>query len=157
MVPGLELVVGYLIAWATRKGRRAGARLDADADLVIDTELAKLHNLVIRKLGADPSLVTLEQAACAGMDVSERTRRRMTDALEEAVENDPRFADELTALLSSLARIAQSPALATGERATAVAGDVHITAEGGSAAAQHMGDVSLGSPPGPHQPGRLGG
>jgi hypothetical protein len=159
MVPGLELAAGYLIAWAVRKARRAGARLDADADLVIDTELDKLHDLVAAKLGADPALGKLEHAAAAGQEVSDRTCRRVTDALGEAADDDSHFAAQLTTVLTALGRIASPTAvLAAGERSAAAGQDVHISAEGGSAAAQTMGDVTLGSPPsGPPQPGRPGG
>ena len=158
MVPGLELVAGYLIAWATRKGRRAGARLDAEADLVLDAELDRLHELVAAKLGPDSALAKLEHSAGTGAEVSERTRRRVADALDEAADDDPRFAEQLAAVLSVLQHLAPTAVLAAGDRAAAAGRDVHITAHGGSAAAQTMGDVTLGSPPpGPPGPGRLGG
>jgi len=158
MVPGLELAAGYLIAWVVQKARRAGGRLNADADLILDTELNRLHDLVVSKLGPDPALTKLEQTAAAGMEVSDLTRRRVADALEQAADDDPSFSEQLTAVLSALKGIAPSVALAVGERSAAVSGDLHITADGGSAAAQTMGDVTLGSrPPDPPGPGRPGG
>lgn len=159
MIPGLELAAGYLVAWVIRKARRAGKQLDADADLIIDTELGKLHDLIATKLGADPALAKLEQEAAAGQEVSDRTQRRVEDALADAADADPGFAASLSAALSTLVSIAApTAAVATGERSAAVGRDVHISAEGGSAAAQTMGDVNLGgAPPGPPPPDRPGG
>jgi hypothetical protein len=156
MVAGLELVAGYLIAWATRKARHAGARLDAEADLVIDAELDKLHGLVAAKLGTDSALAKLEETAAAGQEVSERTRRRVTDALADAADDDHKFAGDLAACVSVLEQaIPPTVALAVGERSAAAGGNVTIAAEGGSIAAQTMGDVSLGGPPpDPTRPGR---
>jgi len=159
MVPGLELAVGYLIAWVTRKAGRVGNQLDADADLILDTELGKLHDLIAAKLGTDPALAKLEQQATTGQQVTDLTRRRVEDALADAADTDPDFAASLTTVLETLASITPpTAAVATGERSAAVGRDVHISAQSGSAAAQTMGDVTLGgSPPGPPPPGRLGG
>ena len=160
MVPGLDLAVGYLIAWVTRKAGRAGKHLDADADLVIDTELGKLHHLIAAKLGADTALAKLEEQTAAGEQVSDLTRRRVTDALADAADTDAQFAASLTAALSALASIGPSPTTvtATGDRSAAAGRDVYITATNGSAAAQTMGDVTVGgTPPDPSQPDRTGG
>jgi hypothetical protein len=89
MIPGLEVAAGYLIAWVTRKARRAGKQLDADADLILDTELDRLHDLIAAKLGTDPALGQLEQQAAADQEVSDRTRRRVEDALADAADADP--------------------------------------------------------------------
>ena len=160
MVAGLELVVGYLIAWSVGKARRAGARLDDDVDLVIDVELDRLHDVVVAKLGADPALNKLEQAVAATGEVSERTRRRVADALADAADDDHEFAATLAALLSELQRVgAAAPAVpASGDRSAAVGRDAHATADHGSVAALTMGDVTQGGPPaGPPRPGRPGG
>jgi hypothetical protein len=158
MIAGLELVVGYLIAWVTRKARRARTRLDADTDLILDTELDRLHDLIVAKLGTDPALGKLEQDVAAGDPVSDRTRRRVEDALAEATDNDPDFAASLADVLAALGAAPSVAGEATGERSAAAGGDVHISAQGGSAAAQTMGDVTIGGAmPGPSQPGRSGG
>lgn len=159
MVGGLEVVVGYLIAWAVSKARRAGAGLDRDVDLVIDTELGRLHELVAAKLGPDPALEKLEQAAADQEDVSERTRRRVADALAEAMEADGEFAAMLEAAVGRLQRAGTAPIVtAAGPGAVVVGGDVDVHAESGSAAAVTMGNVSVaGRPPDPQEPGPAGG
>ena len=51
---GLELVAGYLVAWAVRKARRAGQRLDEETDEIMDAGLDRLHEAITAKLGSDP-------------------------------------------------------------------------------------------------------
>jgi hypothetical protein len=101
MIPGVDLVAGYLFAWAVRKFRRVGAAADTEVN-VLDAAGDKLHELVSTRLGNDSSLARLEQEAKAGVD-SERTRRRVQDAVEQAVEDDPTFAAQLGAILAELA------------------------------------------------------
>ena len=159
MLPGLEFAAGYLIAWASRKARRVGKQLDADADLVLDAELGRLHDLIAAKLGTDPALAKLQHQATAGQQVTSLTRRRVQDAIEDAADSDLTFATDLTAVLATLARTAPATfAVATGDGSVAVGGDVRISAKTGSAAAQVMGDVFVGNPPpDPLPPGRSGG
>lgn len=161
MVVGWDVVVGYLIAWGVSKARRVGKGLDNDVDLVVDSALERLHATVADKLGADPALAKLEQVAIAGDEIPERTLRRVVDALADAADGDggadfrARIAAQLAELVDAGARPA---ALASGERAVAVAGDLDVKAEGGSVAAVTAGDITLGSPPvDPSQPGRAGG
>ena len=59
-VTGLELVVGYLAAWAVRKARRVGRHADAKVDRALDAGLRRLHELVAGQIGADPALLKLE-------------------------------------------------------------------------------------------------
>ena len=99
---GLELVAGYLVAWAVRKLKRAGKRLDEETDDVIDAGLDRLHDAIADKLGTDPALVKLEADVAQGQEPSDRTRRRIQDAVEEAVENDPDFAAVVEDLLARL-------------------------------------------------------
>lgn len=99
---GLELVVGYLAAWGVRKLKRAGNRLDEETDEVIDAGLDRLHDAIAGKLGTDPALVKLEADVSHGLELSDRTRRRVQDAVEEAAEDDPDFAAVLEALLARL-------------------------------------------------------
>lgn len=159
MVGGLEVVVGYLIAWAVSKARRVGAQLDSDVDLVIDAELDRLHDLVAARLGLDPALEKLELTAAAGEEVSDRTRRRVADALADAAEADDEFAAGLQTALDNLRRAGAPPVVAaSGAGSVAVGGDVDIHAESGSAAAVTMGNVSVGgSPPDPSGPDRTSG
>lgn len=99
---GLELVAGYLVAWAARKAARVGKRLDEQTDEIIDAELDRLHDVVTEKLGLDPALEKLELEASQGQQPSDRTLRRVQDALEEATEEDPQFKDLLEAVLAKL-------------------------------------------------------
>jgi hypothetical protein len=80
-------------------------------------------------------------------------------------EEQQQVADELRDLLAG---VADGRTAAVGQDGVAVAGDVGIHAEGGSAAAWQMGDVQIGYSPGgsarsagasadPHQPGRSRG
>jgi len=96
------LVAGYLVAWASRKAARVGKRLDEEADGVIDIELDRLHEVVAEKLGLDPAIEKLELEASQGRQPSDRTLRRVQDAVEDAAEEDPRFEALLEAVLSRL-------------------------------------------------------
>jgi hypothetical protein len=99
---GLELVAGYLVAWAVRKATRVGKRLDKQADEIIDAELDRLHDVVTGKLGLDPALEKLELEAAQGQQPSDRTLRRVQDAVEAATEEDPQFKGRLEAVLAKL-------------------------------------------------------
>jgi hypothetical protein len=99
---GLELVAGYLIAWGVRKLKRAGKRLDEETDEVMDAGLDRLHDAIAKKLGTDTALVKLETDVAQGQEPSERTVRRVQDAVEEAAENDPDFAAVIETLLEKL-------------------------------------------------------
>jgi hypothetical protein len=93
----------------------------------------------------------------------DQLRRRQTQAwttrLEDLLDEQPDAAGRLQELLDELA---QHPAMsgtatAVGTRSVAVGGNVDVRAEGGSAAALTMGDVTLGAPPvDPTKPGRRG-
>jgi hypothetical protein len=145
-VIGLELVAGYLAAWAVGKARRVGRQLDEDTDLVLDASLDRLHDLVVAKLGDDPALAKLEGEAAGAGEVSERTRRRVADAVAEAAESDEEFSASLLGLLEVLERGRRGgeSAAASGTRSAVVMGNVDVKAEDGSAAALTMGDVAFG-------------
>jgi hypothetical protein len=99
---GLELVAGYLVAWGVRKLRRVGTRLDEETDEVIDAGLDRLHDAIAAKLGADPALGKLEDEVSQGLEPSDRTLRRIQDAVEEAAEGDPEFGVTIEALIARL-------------------------------------------------------
>ena len=94
-------VVGYLASWVTGKVRRAGERADGRLDEVVDAQVDRLCDLVLRKLGPEPAVRQLEQEAAEGVD-SERTRLRLQLAVEEAVEQDSEFADVLRSLVEEI-------------------------------------------------------
>ena len=99
---GLELVAGYLVAWGVRKLRRVGTRLDEETDEVIDAGLNRLHDAISAKLGADPALGKLEDEVSQGLEPSDRTLRRIQDAVEEAAEGDPEVGVMIEALIARL-------------------------------------------------------
>jgi hypothetical protein len=146
-VVGLELVAGYLVAWAVSKARRVGRQLDEDTDLVLDASLDRLHDLVVTKLGDDPALARLEGEAAESGEVSERTRRRVADAVAEAAESDEEFSASLLGLIEALEhdRPGGEGAAASGTRSALVIGNVDVKAEDTSAAALTMGDVTFGA------------
>ncbi|MFJ9845895.1 hypothetical protein ACIRYZ_36730 [Kitasatospora sp. NPDC101155] len=100
---GIEIAVGYVFAWALRKAKRVVGRADAEVDRTLDTAMDRLHDLVGRKLGEDPAFKKLAEEAEAGQDKpSDRTRRRVQDALEEAAEQDLGFAEALDRAVKQL-------------------------------------------------------
>ncbi|HEY2505503.1 MAG TPA: hypothetical protein VGI58_03230 [Streptosporangiaceae bacterium] len=98
---GLELVVGYLSAYAFRKARRAGRGVDKEVDRAIDEGLERLHEIVSRKLGDDPSVLQLEREAQAGIE-NPRSSERVRLALEEAAQGDAEFAGSIEQALAQL-------------------------------------------------------
>jgi hypothetical protein len=156
---GVELIVGYLIAWAVRKGRLVAGRLDGEVDQALGAGLDRLHDVVAHRLGTEPALSDLEQEAAAdGEDVSDRTRQRVGLAVEAAAARDEAFAAAVAQALAVLR--AADPAgggsvSARGNRTTAIGGDVNVHAETGGVAGFTIGDVHIGQPPAnPPQPGR---
>jgi hypothetical protein len=110
---GLELVGGYLVAWAVRKARRIGKGLDEDADEIIDTGLDRLLDAIASKLGTDTALAKLEDEASRDLEPSDRVLRRVQDAVEDAADEDPQFAAIVQALLAELEKAqAESPSIA---------------------------------------------
>jgi len=153
------LVTGYLIAWAARKVRRVGKSLDDDVDMALDSGLNRLHDVVAGKLAGDPALATLAVEAADSGKISDRTRRRVEDAIAEAAEHDMSFAYLLAEVLAELQL--HSPGQSTtasGDRSAAAGRNVSIRADHRSAAAQTMGDVTIGTPrPDPSWPGQSSG
>jgi hypothetical protein len=163
-VTGVELVVGYLAAWGVQKLRRAGQGVGAEMDRVLEAGLDGLHSVVTSKLGGDAALAKLEADP---EQVSDRTARRVSDALAEAVEDDLEFATRLLAAIE-VVRAADLVAAGVGSMAIAAGGgvaasrDINVSATQGGISAVTMGDVSVGAPPNhgaarPPQPGRSAG
>lgn len=155
---GVEIAVGYVFARLLRKAKRVGERADVEVDRSLDARLNRLHDLVSGRLGDDLALTRATEEAEQGLpEPTERTRRRLTDSLEEAAERDPGFAQELEKLVKELQTATAAAPGADGvvvtAGGTAVGGNVDVHAESGSAAALTMGDVSIGSVADPRQPG----
>lgn len=152
----MEIAVGYVFAWLVGKARRVAGRADAEVDRGLDAGMDRLHELVSAKLGDDPALERAREEAAAGLEEpSQRTRQRLELSLEDAAERDSGFAEAVEQavkeLQATLAASASGVSVSGGGQA--IGGNVSIHAEGGSAAALRMGDVSFGNPskPGPEQ------
>ncbi|MFG2864248.1 hypothetical protein [Streptomyces sioyaensis] len=106
-------------------------RLDQAARELENAEAAGTERAPVRQEAAWQARI---EALLESLDVTERARA----------------AEELSALL---AQHTPGAGVSAGGGGQAVAGDVRIQAEHGSAAAWNMGNVSLGNPPqpGPHQ------
>lgn len=161
MVIEAGVVAGYVIAWAVRKARRVGSRLDEEADGVIDASLDRLHEVVAAKLSGYPALAELvEEAEASGDDggVSDLARQQVELALTAAAQKDDAFGQAVTELVACLREAEQ----ATGHRVIAGAGSTVFTgntevkaAGGGIAFGQVAGGVHISQAPGdPSQPGR---
>jgi len=102
---GLEVAVGFLVAWTVRRAKHLGDGLGTEADRVLDKALEALHKLITGKLGGDSALAQLESEADRDGDASPRTRQRVQLALEDAVERDTDFAGQLDTLLKQAERV----------------------------------------------------
>ena len=121
---GVEVAVGFLIAWAVKKANRVGTRADAIVDDVIDRGLDRVHDVVSNKPGEDPALAQLESEAAHTATVSQRTRTRVELALEEAAEQDPQFGQHLhVAVEHARSAGADSVITAVGQRGVVVRRD----------------------------------
>ena len=105
MVIEAGVVAGYVIAWAVRKARRVGGRLDAEADGVIDAGLDRLHEIVEAKLGGHPVLAeAIEEAQTAGDGgrIGDLTRQQVEAELAAAAWKDDAFGQSVTKLVARL-------------------------------------------------------
>ncbi|KUN57754.1 hypothetical protein AQJ46_45900 [Streptomyces canus] len=147
---GVEVAVGYALAYLGQKLRRAGRHADGEVDRAVDVGMERVHALVSRALGDDDALRRAETAGEAG-EISQEARERVTLALAEAVEGDPELATALHQAVEAVqAAFAASEAAHTGDR-IAITGGVTFHADGGVAAVR-MGNVTVNPPvPGPSQ------
>ena len=105
---------------------------------------------------------TREQLAVA--DGSQQAQIRIyqsrvwQDRFADLLAEDPDIEEELRALVEEIQAHLPAAVASARDHSAAAGRDVLIRAEGGSAAAQVMGDVTLCKPPGnPQRPGRMGG
>jgi hypothetical protein len=155
------VIAGYVIAWAVRKARRVGGRLDAEADEAIDAGLDQLHEVVAAKLGGHPVLAELDEEAAAGAgQVSELTRQQVELALTAAARKDDAFGQAVTDLVAQVREAGQASgrSVVAGAGSAVFTGDAHVHAEdGGIGFGQVAGDVNLDrGRADPSGPGRSG-
>jgi hypothetical protein len=154
------VVAGYVIAWAVRKARRVGGRLDAEADQVIDGTLDQLHEVVVAKLGRDPVLAELVKEADGAGDagrVSDLTRQRVETEVAVAARDDDSFGRAVTVLVERLreAERAAGHPVAVGPGSAVFTGSARVQASHGAIAIGQAGSVSFGQVPlSPQGPGR---
>jgi hypothetical protein len=158
IVIGAEIVVGYVFAWVARKARRVGARADEQVDATLDAGVdqagEKLHELVVGKLKGDPALERLVAEAEQGASTPlPRTAQRVALALEDAGEQDPKFAAAVDALAEQLRATQSGAGAASAPGGVALLGPQQIHADNGSiAAAVIHGGAQVGPQvPGPQQ------
>jgi hypothetical protein len=158
-----SVVAGYVIAWALRKVRRVGSRLDAEADSAIDAGLDKLHEVVAAKLGTHPALDDLnEEAADEDGQVSELTRQQVELAITAAARKDDGFGQTVSDLTARIKAAEQRAGVSvlTGAGGRVFTGDAHADANNGAIAfGQVGGNVTMGGaavhaqdPPTPGRP-----
>ena len=136
-----SVIAGYVIAWVLRKAKRAGDRLDTEADAVMDAGLDKLHEVVATKLGAHP---VLDEAQDEGQ-VSELTRQQVELAITAAARKDDAFGQAVTDLVAQLraAEQAGGRSVVAGAGARVFTGDADARArDSGIAFGQIGGDAS---------------
>ncbi len=150
MVVEAGVIAGYMTAWAVRKARRSAGRLDAEADVVMDAALDRLHEVVADKIAGHPVLAELDEDASAGeAEVSELTRQQVELAVTAAARRDEAFGQAVTELLARLREAEQAAGVAAGSAVFSGSADVRAD-RGGIAFGQVAGDVHLdGGPPGP--------
>jgi hypothetical protein len=148
---GLEVAVGFLIAWAVGKARRAGKQLDGVADQVVDASAVRLRDVLLRKLGGDSAVQRLQLEAAETGQVSDRTQQRVTLALEDAVDQDSQFADELKV---ALAEAEKNGGLVATTGGTVISGTANATGTSSVAIGAVGRDANVGQAPDPHRPDR---
>ncbi|MGW5256639.1 hypothetical protein ACWERW_27285 [Streptomyces sp. NPDC004012] len=106
----------------------------------------RLHTLVSSKLGQDPALArALEEAEEGRAELSKRTRRRLSDSLDEAVERDGQFAAALKAAVEEVQAATRAGGTTTHGNSV-VGNNVEIHAEGNSVATWELnGNVTVGA------------
>ncbi|MGI5241521.1 hypothetical protein [Dactylosporangium sp. CA-139066] len=99
----VELAVGWLASHLWSRGRAE------PAEPAIEQQLRGLAGLVRAKLEDDPALATLEREAAGSPTPSAGTRRRVVQALEDAVWTDPTFGEALAATVERLQPVMPQP------------------------------------------------
>src|ERR1700743_823471 len=104
------MAAGYVIAWAVRKVKRVGGRLDSETDVVIDAGLARLPEVVAAKRGNHPARAELAEEAEDAGEVSDLTRQQVELALSAAARKDDAFGQSVTELVALIRQTEQAAA-----------------------------------------------
>jgi hypothetical protein len=104
IVTMVELAVGWLASHLWSRGR------SEPAEPAIEEQLRGLAGLVQAKLEDDPALATLQRESAGSPTPSAGTRRRVVQALEDAVWTDPHFGEALAATVQRLRPVMPRPA-----------------------------------------------
>ncbi|HTJ32329.1 MAG TPA: hypothetical protein VL738_03795 [Dactylosporangium sp.] len=100
----VELAVGWLASHLWSRGQ-------ADpAEPGVEEQLRGLAGLVQAKLEDDPALASLQREAAGSPTPTAGTRRRVVQALEDAVWTDPHFGEALAATVQRLGPVLPRPA-----------------------------------------------
>lgn len=157
MVIEAGVVAGYVIAWALGKARRAAGRLDAEADVVMDAGLDRLHEVVAARLTGHPVLAEMAEEAERDGQVTDLTRQQVELAVAAAARRDEAFGRVVTELVAQLQELKQTPGPLAGPEALVFTGDVRAEARDGGIAVGQAANVYFGKDrPDPREPGRSG-
>ncbi|NUS43097.1 MAG: hypothetical protein HOQ24_05340 [Mycobacteriaceae bacterium] len=91
----MDIVVGFLIAWAAGKARRVGRTVDGLTDAALDAAAERVWAAVAAKLGADPVIRELVAEAEQTGQAAENVQAAAVRVLEQAASADPAFSAAL--------------------------------------------------------------
>ena len=98
---GMEVVVGFLIAWAAGRARRVGRRINGLTDQALDHAVDQVWLVIAAKLGADPAIQRLVTEARETGDASVEIRADAARVLQQTADGDPEFAARLRSAASA--------------------------------------------------------
>ncbi|MFJ4676021.1 MULTISPECIES: hypothetical protein [unclassified Kitasatospora] len=106
MLPGTELVAGYLFAWLVRRAKDVAGRAETEVDHALDQVQESLHDAVARKLGPAPALEAIRAEAAGGRPApSELVGQALTGSLALAAAQDRDFEQQLGRALARIAEL----------------------------------------------------
>ncbi|TDU86518.1 hypothetical protein EV138_0027 [Kribbella voronezhensis] len=105
----MDLVVGFLVAWAAGKARRVLKVVDGLTDDALDAAGERVWKVVAPKLGVDPSIQRLTAEARDLGDATVGTRADAVRALQAAAAADPGFEAQLKAALPAVQHAHSGP------------------------------------------------
>ncbi len=139
---GIELVAGYLAAWAARRGRHAVGRLGRETDQAMDHVLDQLHDRVYARLGNRSVLQRLESDAEHGV-TDPAVHADVQFMVGSAAAADPAFARELGQIVGRLEKLRPTVTVTSVDRGSAMGGARSRQATGAYSQVGHR--VNIGS------------